>query len=636
MQIIQRLFHLSAGSGRSSPALALAALLTLAGPCFAPSGAGAQDSALQAPVMKPTQVASAQTGGFLNPPAAQAAHIVPEAPASQPPAPAESPAHLPAPQATPQASQPAAQTAAPPPSEPKVMTVPAANGEKTVKAAQNGTKGGARKKIKGGDAEADDEDETLRKKNSTLDKHRGLKITIGASAIIDAEQDVTRISVAAPEIADFVLLSSRQLYMTGKTIGVTNLTLWNKENKVFAIYSLEVAPDIARLKRALHDSLPDENGIRVTTANDFITLSGNAKSPENVTRAMTLAEAFAPKKVLNLMHVGGVQQIQLEVKVAEASKSALKRFGINLAAQTVSAGNSLLNRAGPLGINETTSTASDITRTVENFRSFFRQLTFLDEQGRLLLSPNVAGVLTLTTGSEIFTAYIDALKEDGHVRILAEPTLMCLSGQSADFLAGGEIPVPVPSGLGTVGIEWKQFGVGLKFTPTIQEGKRINLQVNPEVSELDFANAITLNNFTIPAITTRRAKTVIDLNDGQTFAIAGMLRDTSRQNLARYPIIGDIPILGMLFRSDQYRRDETELVIFVTPRLAKPLDAAGQPLPTDGHRTPSDLNFYVLGMTSYGTSMYRPSSRSVTPPETMSGRVGLDGSFGHILPDGVR
>jgi pilus assembly protein CpaC len=224
-------------------------------------------------------------------------------------------------------------------------------------------------------------------------------------------------------------------------------------------------------------------------------------------------------------------------------------------------------------------------------------------------------------GGASWTTFVDALKSDGLIKILAEPTLIALSGQNAYFLAGGEFPVPVPQGLGTVAIEYKNFGVGLSFTPTVLSENKINIKVAPEVSELDYTNAFVSQGFVVPGLSTRKAETVVELADGQSFAIAGLLRDTVRDVLDKYPLLGDIPILGVLFRSRQFQKSETELVIIVTPHLVKPLDVAKQTLPTDYYVEPNDAEFYILGLMQ---------GQENAGSGKMTGQ--LDGDFGHAMP----
>jgi len=430
-----------------------------------------------------------------------------------------------------------------------------------------------------------------------------LKLVVGKSMVLTSSRPVKRVSIAAPEIADFILLSPRQIYITGKAAGITNLILWQGK-KISTVYDLEVAFDISRLKEKLQEILPEERDIRVTVTHDSITLSGRVSSAANLSRAVVLAEAYAPKGgVLNLLEAGGVHQVMLEVRVAEVSRSLIKRLGVNFN----------YVRGGDFGV----STLSGLTQLVKPDDAN------LVTEGPLgfLASPSINALFRFHRGNASWTGFIDALKEDGLVKILAEPTLIALSGQTASFLAGGEFPVPVPQGLGTVAIEYKPFGVGLFFTPTVLSKNRINIKVAPEVSELDYSTALRFGGFVIPGLSTRKASTVVELADGQSFAIAGLLKETIRDDIARYPLLGKIPILGVLFRSRAFLKNETELIIVATPRLVKPLDLEKQPLPTDFYTEPDDAEFYTFGLME---------GREKNQPPAIKGE--LDGDFGHAIP----
>jgi pilus assembly protein CpaC len=444
-----------------------------------------------------------------------------------------------------------------------------------------------------------------------------LELTAGKSKVLDLAVAIKRASLANPEVADTVVLSPTQIYLTGKAIGVTNLTLWNENGKVSGMYDVVVVPDLSRLKENLHKVLPEEQGLRVTASSDRITLSGTASSATNLTRAVEIAEAYAPKKVINSMQVGGVQQIMLEVRVAEMNRELVRRLGINLAAVAsnafgVSALGNLTSLFGPGGI--ATPLAGTIGQDVTS---------------------NINAIVHFPTGSITWTAFIDALKQQNLVKVLAKPTLVAISGQEAAFLAGGEFPIPVPQAFGVVTIQFKKFGVGLVFTPNVLNGKHISMNVAPEVSELDFSNALRLQGFTIPSITTRRASTTIELADGQSFAIGGLLRDNLRESVSKFPFLGEIPILGTLFRSSSFQKSETELLIIVTPHLVKPLDLTAQTLPTDYYLEPNDFEFFLLGLAEkggFGGTVGRKSPAA----EVLSNRVGggnmLEGQFGHMMP----
>ena len=425
-----------------------------------------------------------------------------------------------------------------------------------------------------------------------------LTLVSGKSIVLRSAAPVSRVSVAAPEVADFLILSANEIYITGKAAGSTNLTLWQNK-KLVAIFDLEVGYDLSRLKQEMHEILPEEEALQVISTNDSITLSGKISSAANLSQAVALVKSYAPEgKVNNFVEVGGVHQVMLEVRVAEMGRSLTRRLGINFAGQKGDQfGVSLLGNLAQLqdaivGVNP------------------------------LLASSAVNALFRFDTGDVTWTGIIDALKEDGLVKILAEPTLITLSGKSANFLAGGEFPVPVPQGLGTVGIEYKPFGVGLIFTPTVLNKDKISIQVTPEVSELDFSTAVRIEGFVTPGISTRRASTTVELGDGQSFAIAGLLRETVLINVQKFPILGDIPILGALFQSKSFQRRKSELVIIVTPHLVKPLDMAKVSLPTDFYVEPSATEFYLFG---------KVEGSEKNKPVTASGA--LDGEFGHSMPD---
>ncbi len=429
-----------------------------------------------------------------------------------------------------------------------------------------------------------------------------LELVVGKSIVLRSAEVVKRVTVAAPEIADFVLLSAREINVTGKAPGVTNLTLW-QDKKLVATYDLEVAYDISRLKQRLHEVLPDEKDLRVVATHDSITLSGTVSSTANLSQALALAKAYAPDgKVSNLLQVAGVQQVMLEVRAAEMSRSLTKRLGINFN----------YARGGDFGV----SLLSGLTQLVDPDDAHINAGPL-----GLLVSPSVQALFRFNSGSASWTGFIDALKDDGLVKILAEPTLIALSGKTANFLAGGEFPVPVPQGLGTVAIEYKSFGVRLAFTPTVLSEDKINIEVKPEVSELDFTTAVQFQGFVVPGLTMRRASTAVELADGQSFAIAGLLKETTRENISKVPLLGDIPILGALFRSEAFLKQETELIFVVTPHLVKPLDLDKQTVPTDYYIEPSDTEFYLLGL-----------MEAREKQQIINTQGELDGEFGHAIP----
>ncbi len=431
-----------------------------------------------------------------------------------------------------------------------------------------------------------------------------LELITGKSIVLRASEPVKRISIGDPEIADFVMVSSREIYVTGKHAGTTNMMLW-KNGTVSSVYDLEVRYDLSALKQQLYELMPDEKSLKVTRMSDTITLSGTVSSAEKLAQVTALARTFAPKeKVTNLIQVGGGHQVMLEVRVAEISKATTKRLGINF---NYASGNqfgvSLLG-----GLSELVSpTDANIGASHPDFW--------------LNIPQSVQAILRFENSGTTWTGFIDALHQDGLVKVLAKPTLICLSGRQASFLAGGEFPVPMPQGLGSVAVDYKSFGVALNFKPIVMSNDRINIEVTPEVSELDFSTAIQFSGFVVPGISSRRTSTTIELGDGQSFAIAGLLKDNSRDSIRKIPLLGDIPILGALFRSREYQKSETELVIIVTPKLVKPLRKDQIVLPTDYYVEPNDFQIFLGGV-------FQGGQKQGSSGET----VGLSGPFGHTMP----
>jgi pilus assembly protein CpaC len=436
--------------------------------------------------------------------------------------------------------------------------------------------------------------------------------------VIDTPAAVTRVSLANPEIADTVVISPRQVYLIGKAVGTTNLTLWGRDDRAYSVFDVVVSADLSLLKEKLQEILPGEN-IKVFAAQDSITLSGEVSSATNLSQALAVTEAFAPKKVVNLAQIAGVHQVMLEVRVAEMSRSLARRLGFNFT--IVREGDGF----GASLLNNLTGIAGTLASTAQPAGAPFAQG----------ISSAVNALLRFHANDRTWTVFIDALKENGLVKILAEPTLVTLSGQEARFLAGGEFPIPVPQ-QESVTIEFKSFGVGLGFTPTVLSNDKISIRVAPEVSDLDFSTAVVLGGFVVPGLTTRRASTVIELANGQSFAIAGLLKETVREAVSKFPLLGDIPILGALFRSTSFQKNESELIIIVTPHLVKPLDMARQSLPTDQYIEPNDFEWYLLGSLEGAGSTRTPrreqgQSRDV-PLALPKKTGGLEGEFGHIVP----
>jgi pilus assembly protein CpaC len=411
-----------------------------------------------------------------------------------------------------------------------------------------------------------------------------VRLKVGRSKVLRSAFPLSRISVADPDIADLILISEREIYVNGLSPGVTNISMWGKSR--FTSATVTVEADLTLLKEKLHQILPKEK-IGVEAAGDSIVLSGEVSGPIAQETALSVTQAFIGEsgkgaaggrgkgsKIVNLMHVGGVQQVLLEVRIAEINRVIAERIGINFAAIAPNS----------FGVNTLNSLAPS---------SAFTPLT-------QSLPTNLTALWGFTAGGTLWTYFLDLLKQQNLGRVLAEPNLVTTSGQKASFMAGGEYPIPVPqSGIGgaaTITIEYKKYGVQLEFTPTVLDEKKIAIKVHPIVSELDYANALALQNYVVPALLSREMDTQVEVHDGQTFAIAGLLQDQSRNVINKFPVLGDLPVLGALFRSTNYQKSETELVALVTSHLVKPMTPGKSRLPTDKWIEPSEVDIYLLGL----------------------------------------
>jgi pilus assembly protein CpaC len=404
-----------------------------------------------------------------------------------------------------------------------------------------------------------------------------LRLKAGQSKVLRLPFAITRLSVANPEVADIILNSPQEVYVNGLAPGTTNLSVWGRGR--FTSARVTVEADVGQLKESLAQVLPKEK-IGVMPANESVVLTGEVSGPVAQQTALSLAAAAVggkKERVINLLNIGGVQQVMCEVRLAEINRSLGRRIGINFAiANSTGAG------FGVSILNSLTSIAS------------YAQ-TVLGSSVTTNIGTNVQAVAGWKTGSVLWTMFFDALKQQGLGRILAEPNLVTTSGQEASFLAGGEFPIPVPQQFQTITIEYKKFGVGLNFTPTVLDNDMIAMKVNPEVSELNFTLGITVAGTTVPGLDVRRLSTHVEVKDGQTFALAGLLSDSTRTLINKFPLLGSLPVLGTLFRSSTFQKNETELVVLVTPHLVKPMAQGTARLPTDAYVEPGDVSFYLLG-----------------------------------------
>jgi pilus assembly protein CpaC len=393
-------------------------------------------------------------------------------------------------------------------------------------------------------------------------------VTAGRSTVLTTEFDVTRIAVTNPEVADAVVVRPREILIDGKSAGTVSLILWGATERVQ--YDVVVEQPVSVLETQLHRLFPGEN-VQVTTNADGIVLSGSASSTQVMLRIAEVVRAAAPKaNVINMLAVSGgsdAQQVMLQVRVAEVNRRALTEIGTSLFTGPTGAGNWI----GRSTTGQFTSPDfKDLTRSqVGDATDLSGKIEFSDFLNIFLFNTKWnAGTL------------IRALKQTGYFQSLAEPNLVAYNNKEASFLAGGEFPVPIVNALGQVTIQFKEFGVKLNFTPTIA-GDLIRLKVRPEVSALDFNNGVTLEGFRIPALSTRRAETEVELRDGQSFAVAGLIDNTAQNDAAAIPILSQVPIIGHLFQSKAERKERTELLVLITPRLVRPLNPDEVPsLPT--------------------------------------------------------
>ena len=405
-----------------------------------------------------------------------------------------------------------------------------------------------------------------------------LEVPMNRAVVVESDVPFAELSIANPGIADISTLSDRSIYVLGKAPGRTTLTLLGPDGKLISNVEVQVGADVAEFKERLRQILPGEN-IEVRTANDGIVLSGTVSSTAKLDRALDLAERYAPERVSNLMSVGGTQQVMLKVRFAEMQRSVAKNLSSSLA----------LNNAGSkLGGNGGTGQfVNGATR--DSVFSGGSQSGGIGSEGAMTIG--------FSAGSLQFAVLLEALESKGVVRTLAEPNLTALSGQEAKFLAGGEYPIPVSNKDG-ITVEYKPFGVELNFTPVVVDGDIINLSINAAVSAIDTTTTVQNAGVSLNAFKRRETSTTVEMRDGESFAIAGLLQDDFRDLNGQVPWLGDIPILGALFRSAEYQRSQSELVIIVTPHLVTPSRGEALALPTDRVRIPTEKELFLFGKTA--------------------------------------
>jgi pilus assembly protein CpaC len=427
-----------------------------------------------------------------------------------------------------------------------------------------------------------------------------LMVPLNKSQVIEVDRSFAEVSIGNPEIADVTPLTRDSVYVFGKRLGTTSLTITDSNGGLIAVVDVVVSYDIEGLKAQMFQLLPGES-IEVRPASDGLVLSGRLSNAMRMQRALALAERYAPGKITNLMEVTGSQQVMLAVRFAEVSREVIKQLGANT---------DLLFQNGDVAVTGS-----------------FGNGPLIDP-----MSFGAAG-LAAQVGDVTLNTVLDALEQKGVVRTLAEPNLIALSGDTASFLAGGEFPIPVGQDSNDTGvditIEFKPFGVSLSFTPTVIGDQLINLELFTEVSDIDRDTSIRLDRLLIPGLTTRRARTTVELGNGQSFAIAGLLRDDFEDTVRKFPLLGDVPVLGQLFRSNGYQLDQTELVVVVTPYLVQPASPTALITPADLFQAPSDAELFLQGKVDGERAGYDPSNSADQLGRRSA--AGIVGPHGYIL-----
>lgn len=479
-------------------------------------------------------------------------------------------------------------------------------------------------------------------------------VPVNKSRVFSLERPVKKIAVGNPEIADILLTHSHQVLVLGRSLGSTNVMAWDADGNLVKTFDVEVSYDFRGIKEKMHELLPNEQ-ISVSTAQNALVLSGNVSSAQAMDTAHRIALSYAKvgkvdeksstkekdnKKagdnVVNLLSVGDSQQVMLKVQVAEVQRTLVKRWDMRfkmLSPQHWTLG----------GVGGGASFPDALLKDGSGGSAEFPVAPITNGMWGPAISEIQANPMNiadkglfggLLTETFFFQFSLDAARNSGLAKILAEPNLTTLTGQEASFISGGEFPIPVSNGLNGVTISYKDFGVGVKFLPTVLDNNRINMKLNVSVSEINSTNTVQLNvdsaaaRYVIPGLSKRTSTSTVELADGQTIAIAGLINENMRDVVNKFPLLGDLPVLGPMFRSKDFQKGETELVILVTPQLAKPIDRNAVQLPTDNYVEPSDWQFYLMGKN------VERRSESTSKASPQAGDASSSGRFGHALPNG--
>ncbi len=470
-------------------------------------------------------------------------------------------------------------------------------------------------------------------------------LSVGQGQLVTLPSGVSNVWTSNPMVADVYVSNPRQIHMFGKTAGDATIFATAASGQVIYATNVRVGQNITSIDRVLKVAMPDAD-IKVTTVGQVAILTGTVATPDDAAQAELLVKSYlnpgidisqpnAPLKIATISRLKTATplQVNLKVQIAEVSRSLSKQIGVNMTTRDQTSG---LNFGviqgrdiGTIGTADLSGLPKLDASALYGLPAGSLQLPFDPTTGRFITKGAStlnfkglgAGKTTLGFLGSLFGldvgAALDLAETNGLVSMLAEPNLTALSGETASFLAGGEFPIPISQQLGTISVEYKQFGVSLAFTPTVLSDGRISMRVRPEVSQLSTEGAVTLNGFTIPAVTTRRTETTVELGSGQSFMIGGLMQNSNANSIDKAPGLGDVPVLGAMFRSTGYRRNQTELMIIVTPYLVKPVSANDIKLPTDGLQTPTDLQNFLLGKDFSGKTGAERAKPKMAPPTTV-------------------
>lgn len=432
-------------------------------------------------------------------------------------------------------------------------------------------------------------------------------LSVGTGRLVQLDGVMADVYVANDNVADVQVRSPTQIYIFGKAPGQTTIHATDRAGRVLYSASIRVGNNLASVEELLDLAMP-ENDIRATPMQGAVLLTGTVRAPSDIEEAQRIVQAFVGEgtQVISRLRTATPMQVMLQVRIAEVSRSLLRNIGVNLQNNDPTGGSTgfVFTRGREVGQTLANGGGFDFTRPTSG--------------------SSLGLALSNIFGLDVFGS-LDLDENSGLITTLAEPMLSALSGETASFLAGGEYPIPVAQGLGNISIEFKQYGVGLAFTPIVLESGRISMRVRPEVSELSSEGAVRVSGFTVPSLITRRAETTVELGSGQSFMIAGLMRNSGANSVERTPGLGRLPIIGALFRSNGFRRNETELVIVVTPYLVRPVNANQIALPTDGFHNASTMGRVLLDQQHASRAGEQRPGATMAAPQTVAPGVGPAG-----------